>query len=99
MEVTHDGEEGISKANSFQLSLNLLDIMMPKKNGLDTLENLKTNPDTKNIPVIMLTNLVGDENVQIALKSGAHSYITKSDHEPEQIVEIVKKILSESKSK
>lgn len=99
VELASDGEEGVTKAKSFQPEIILLDIMMPKKNGVETLEELKNDPETRAIPVIVLTNLVKNENADMLVELGAVQYITKSDHEPEEVVEIVKKILADLASK
>lgn len=75
-----DGEVAIARAETQNPDLILLDILMPKMNGLDALRALKVNPKTKNIPVIILTNL-GDnpKDVEIAKKAGALDYIVKAD--------------------
>src|SRR5947207_2884263 len=93
VELAGDGEEGLMKTKSFQPSLILLDITMPKLNGMLVLEALKADEETKKIPVIMLTNLAGDQNKQAALAKGAINYLTKSDYEPAQVVNIVKQTL------
>ncbi len=56
-EIAKDGEEGIVKAKDIKPSLILLDVMMPKMNGLEALDLLKADSSTKDIPVVMLTNL------------------------------------------
>ncbi|MDH4359094.1 MAG: response regulator, partial [Candidatus Berkelbacteria bacterium] len=61
-EIAGNGDEGIEKAKSTQPDVILLDIMMPKTNGFNALEELKRDEATKNIPVIMLTALIQNEN-------------------------------------
>ena len=56
-----DGQEGLEKARSVKPTVILLDVMMPKMNGMEVLDKLKIDPETKNIPVIMLTNLAGEK--------------------------------------
>ncbi len=92
--VAHDGEEGYAKILTEKPTLILLDIMMPKMNGLQVLEKIKLNPDTKSIPVIMLTNLAGQQDAEAALSKGAVKYIIKSEHDPKEVSEIVKEILA-----
>ena len=75
-------------------SLVLLDIMMPAMNGLELLDKIKADPITKNIPVIMLTNLSGKTEADTALAKGAELYLVKSEHDPKQIVAIVADILA-----
>ena len=66
---------------------------MPKMNGLQMLEKLKLDPATKSIPVIMLTNLSGQQDAETALSKGAVKYIIKSEHEPKEIADMVKEVL------
>ena len=89
-----NGEEGLEKARQTKPTLILLDIMMPKMNGLEVLGKLKSDPDMKGIPVIMLTNLAGEKDAETALMKGAVKYIIKSEHDPKQVVSIVKEIIA-----
>lgn len=92
--TTVDGQEGLAKAQIGGYSLILLDVMMPKMNGLEFLEQLKQNPPKiKNGPIILLTNLGHDEIVQDALSKGATSYLVKSDLIPSDLVAHVKEFL------
>ena len=67
---------------------------MPKMNGLQVLDKLKADPDKKLIPVIMLTNLAGQQDAEEALLKGAVKYIVKSEHDPKEIVDMVKEVLA-----
>jgi CheY-like chemotaxis protein len=98
VETATDGQEGWEKAQSSNPSVILLDIMMPKLNGLEVLEKLKANSKTKRIPVIVLTNLSGQVDAETALKRGAAKYIIKSEHEPKEIANMVKEIIAGSTS-
>jgi CheY-like chemotaxis protein len=89
-----DGQEGLDKAREVKPTLILLDVMMPKLNGLQVLEKLKADPETKAIPVIMLTNLAGEQDAEAALSKGAIKYIIKSQYEPKQVADMVKEILA-----
>ena len=89
-----DGEEGVEKARSVKPTIILLDVMMPKMNGLEALDKLKSDPDTKAIPVIMLTNLAGQQDAETAMTKGAIKYIVKSEHEPKETANLVKGILA-----
>jgi DNA-binding response OmpR family regulator len=95
IEMALDGEEGISKlkAASQKPDIILLDVMMPKMNGFDALKIIKADADTKEIPVIILTNLSGKEEAEKSLKLGAESYLVKSEHDPKEIVAIVNETL------
>ncbi|HSX00699.1 MAG TPA: response regulator [Candidatus Saccharimonas sp.] len=94
VEMAHDGQEGLDKARSIKPTLVLLDVMMPKMNGLEVLDKLKADPETKQIPVVMLTNLAGQQDAETALAKGAVKYIIKSEHEPKQVADMVKEILA-----
>ena len=94
VDVARDGEEGLAKVKSGEPTLILLDIMMPKMNGLEVLKRLKTDEATKKIPVVILTNLAGKDDAETALKLGAVRYIVKSEHDPESVTKIIKQILA-----
>lgn len=94
VETATDGEMGIEKVRSVKPTIVLLDVMMPKMNGLQVLEKIKADPETKSIPVIMLTNLAGQQDVDKALTMGAVKYIIKSEYEPKQVSDMVKEIIS-----
>lgn len=89
-----NGEEGLTEVHKAVPTLILLDVMMPKMNGLELLEKLKADPSTKKIPVIMLTNLAGQADAEKAISMGAVKYIVKSEYEPKAIVAMVKEILA-----
>lgn len=94
VDIAVDGLEGLEAARKVKPLLILLDIMMPKMNGIQVLEKLKADPDLKNIPVVMLTNLAGQQDAETALQKGAVKYIVKSEYEPKQITEMVKEIIA-----
>jgi CheY-like chemotaxis protein len=93
--TAENGEEGLLSIYKEPPHLILLDIMMPGINGLEVLEKVKADPHTRNIPVIMLTNLSGKTEADTALSKGAKKYLVKSDYEPKQIVAIVADILAD----
>ena len=72
-----DGEEVIAIAKSYPVDLILLDIIMPKKNGLQVLQELRVNLASK-IPVIILSNLDNAEDIQAVKGYGVKDYIIKS---------------------
>lgn len=96
IEVAYDGEEGFTKAKEFKPDLILLDILMPKVDGITLLKDLKNSPETESIPVVMITNLEGEENIEQTNKLGSLVYLIKSNHDlsavSEKIREIFKKI-------
>jgi CheY-like chemotaxis protein len=94
--IADNGQDGLEKARSEKPDAILLDIMMPSMNGLEVLKKLKADPDTKKIPVIMLTNLGGDKDVKTALMMGAVKYIVKAETTPKQVLDQVEEIITAS---
>lgn len=92
VDTAYDGQKGIDLAQE-NPHLILLDIMLPLVNGIDVLKALKESNATKDIPVIVLSNLGQDSVVQQAIKLGALEYVIKLQIEPKQIVEKVNKTL------
>ena len=72
-----DGESGLKKAIAKKPDLVLLDIIMPGLNGFEVCKRLKENDKTKDIPVIMLTALAGENDLSKSLEEGADCFITK----------------------
>jgi len=66
-----DGEEGFKMAEEEDPDLIILDMIMPKKNGFEVLTELQDNPKTKNIPVVILSNLGQEDDVKKGLDLGA----------------------------
>lgn len=94
VDVAPNGQDGLAKVKTDNPTLILLDIMMPVMNGLEVLDKLKADPDTKAIPVVMLTNLAGVQDAETALAKGAVKYIVKSEHEPKDVVAMIKEIIA-----
>lgn len=88
-----NGDDGIKMAIEQRPDLIVCDVMMPKKDGLTVLKELKTNLVTQNIPVIMLSNLADQKYVDQALETGAVSYLIKSEMLPAQVVAKIKEVL------
>lgn len=94
VDMARNGEEGIEKLKKNRPRMILLDVMMPKMSGIDVLTEIKSNPETKSIPVVVLTNLSGDKDAEKALELGAVKFIVKSKNKPKQIVEQIREILA-----
>lgn len=90
-----DGEVGLRLTKEKKPDLILLDLILPKMDGFEFLEKLKENPEIKNIPVIILTNLERTEDVERALELGAKTYLVKADYSLEEVIRKVKKTLGE----
>jgi CheY-like chemotaxis protein len=94
VEMARNGEEGIEKLKKSKPKMILLDVMMPKMSGIEVLQEIKSNPQTKSIPVVVLTNLSGDKDAEKALELGAVKFIVKSKNRPKQIVAQIREILA-----
>ncbi len=91
--VAQDGLEGLEKAQKENPDLILLDIMLPKMDGLEVLKKLKSEAITKNIPVILLSNLGQEFVVKGGMNLGAVDYLLKSDLTPREVIDKIKKYL------
>ena len=89
-----DGELGLALAEKELPDLILLDLILPKKNGFEVLADIKKNQATRNIPVIVLTNLEGTEDVERALSLGATTYLVKANYNLADILEKIKAVLN-----
>ncbi len=91
-----DGEEGLRKTEEEKPQLVLLDIILPGMDGFEVLKRMKENPELAKIPVILLTNLGQQEDVERGMSLGAKDYLVKAHFTPGEIVEKVKVVLRES---
>lgn len=90
---SYDGESGLRLAEETTPDLILLDLILPRKNGFEVLKELKSNPRLANIPVIILTNVGGVQDIKRALSFGAHAYLEKANCSLEDILEKIKEIV------
>lgn|SRR5512142_268381 len=92
--TARDGEEGLKAAMREKPDLILLDVLMPKLDGFEVLKRLKADEETKQIPVIMLTNLGQKEDIEKGLQDGAVDYLIKAHFVPAEAVDKIKKVLN-----
>ncbi len=90
-----DGEEGLDLAQTIKPDFILLDIIIPKLNGFSVLKILKEDEETKNIPVVVLTNLGQAEDIEEGESLGAAGHLIKANLSPVDIVAIVKNKIDE----
>jgi CheY-like chemotaxis protein len=93
MDVRHasNGEEGLRAAIQDQPEAIVLDIILPKKNGFDVLEELRAQDATKKIPVLMLTSMSSKEDIERCLELGACEYLMKTQYTASEVVERVRR--------
>ena len=93
VEATSNGEALLAKLKEFKPDIIMLDIMMPKLDGYATLASIKSDPSTKDIPVIMLTALMRDFNKEKAMEGGADDYLIKSEAMPSDVITKIEQVL------
>ncbi|MBU0648975.1 response regulator [Patescibacteria group bacterium] len=89
LSLAHDGEEALVQIKQKRPDLILLDLMMPKKDGFEVMEELAKDPECKKIPIIILSNLGQESDVERGLALGAKDYFVKANV---SLNDIVKKI-------
>lgn len=95
-EMSHaaKGEEALKLVKEEKPSLVLLDILLPEMSGFEVLEKIKADPETKDIPVILFSNLGQKEDIDKGLKLGAEKFIVKATVVLDDIVNEIEGILS-----
>ena len=88
-----DGEIGLKLAKTEKPDLVLLDLVLPKMHGFEVLKKIKEDEEIKDIPVIVLTNLEGMEEVDKAVTLGAFTYLVKATYSLEEIITKIKQAL------
>ncbi len=85
--TAESGQDGLKMAREHHPDLILLDIAMPGMDGLETLKWLRADQTTKDIPVLLMTNLTRPGLVEEVVKSGANDFVMKTDLTPGELVE------------
>lgn len=93
VELAGDGREGLKKAKEWLPDVILLDIVLPLMDGFGVLESLKNDSTTRDIPVMLLTNLGQRNDVERGLGLGAADYLIKAHFMPSEVIEKVKRLL------
>ncbi len=95
VEVIDDGEVAWARLQEDPApDLLLLDIVLPKKDGFEILEDVRKQDKTKKLPVILLTNLGQKPDIERGLKLGADDYIIKAHYTPTEVVEKISTLLA-----
>lgn len=90
--VAVDGADALQKMAADKPDLVLLDLVMPKLNGLDALQAMKGNDDLKDIPVIVLSARAQEEDIQRAMDLGATDYMAKP-FRPDELLAVIERVL------
>src|SRR3989344_2243501 len=95
--MANNGEKGLVDIKKKKPDIVLLDILLPKLDGFAVLEAAKADSATKNIPIILLTNLGQKDDVQRGLEEGAVDYLIKTHFKPSEVVDKVRKVLQKKR--
>jgi DNA-binding response OmpR family regulator len=90
--TANDGVEGLEKARAERPDIVLLDIMMPKMDGLEVTKALKGDPETKDIPIILLSAKAQASDIEVGKAMGADDYLTKP-FDPLELLDRVNELL------
>ncbi len=88
-----DGLEALAILRSRTVDLILLDLIMPKMSGLEVLDTVKKDPRTKDIPVLILSNLGQEGDIERGLANGAADYLIKNEAKPADVSEKIRMVL------
>lgn len=91
--IARDGEEGLKLMRSEKPDLVLLDIIMPKMGGFEVMEEMAKDKELKKIPVIVISNSGQPVELDRAQKLGAKDWLIKTEFDPQEVIEKVKRIL------
>lgn len=93
--TAYDGEDGLSQAKTFVPDLILLDLMLPKKDGMTVLKDLRADGLTENIPVMILSQLSDTAKISEGVALGVVGYLVKVDYSLSEVIAKVKGVLGE----
>jgi two-component system alkaline phosphatase synthesis response regulator PhoP/two-component system response regulator VicR len=91
--TAYDGKEGLEKIMAEKPDICVLDVMMPYMDGFEVLKNLRREPSTQKLPVVMLTAKAQDKDVFEGYHYGADVYLTKPFN-PMELVTFIKRIIA-----
>jgi DNA-binding response OmpR family regulator len=92
VDVADDGADALKKIEAGKPDLVLLDLVMPRLNGLDALQAMKENDTMKDIPVIVLSARAQEEDIQRAMELGAADYMAKP-FRPDELLAVIERVL------
>lgn len=93
--IAKDGEEGLKEMKKARLDLVLLDIVMPKMGGFEVMEEMQKDEELKTIPIIVISNSGQPVELDRAQKLGAKDWLIKTEFDPQEVVDKVKRQLGE----
>lgn len=97
VQIATDGEQAVKLSQTFKPDMILLDLILPKLNGFEALEQIRKKAVTKKTPVIVLSNLGQDEDIKRAESLGADDYLVKANFSIQDVVQKIKDVLGKGK--
>lgn len=95
--IAHDGYDALTVLNSFEPDIILLDLRMPRLNGIEFLEQYKIKKIHPNTKIIVFSNLDSEKDIDEAYELGADRYILKAWASPKELLKLVQDTLEETK--
>jgi DNA-binding response OmpR family regulator len=93
VQVAENGKQGVDKVKEMMPDIILLDILMPELDGFEVLKIVKGDDATKDIPVLIMSNLGQEDHIEKGMQMGAIGYIVKSQFTPSKVVDKIKETL------
>lgn len=91
--LAKDGDEALAVSEGTSFDVVILDLLIPGKSGFEVLEALKKNDSTKDAPVVVLSNLSSDEDIERTKLLGAHDHFVKATIDPRKVVAYVQSLI------
>jgi len=91
----HDGEAGVAAARRDRPDVIVMDVQLPKLSGLDATRALRAEPETKDIPIIVVTSFALSGDQKKAMDAGASAYLAKP-YSPRQLLETIRKMIGDT---
>lgn len=91
--LAKDGDEALSVVEDNAFDVIILDLLIPGKSGFEVLEEFKKNEQTKSVPVVVLSNLSSDEDIQKTKQLGAHDHFVKATIDPRKVVSYIQTLI------
>lgn len=95
--TAEDGEVALTKMKQSKPDIALVDLMMPKMDGFQLMEVMKSDANLKDIPIVVLTNLSTPDGTERVLEKGVYSIMIKADNDPDAILAKVNAVLGNNK--
>lgn len=94
--IAENGQKGLDLLESYDPDIVLLDLMMPEKDGFQVLQEMRANEKWQRLPVIVLSNISQEIDIERARELGATDYFVKTSLTPQQVVDKIKEVLKKA---